>query len=290
MGDAPKSTLPGVQILSQAFRSKDLGEPLTRVGFLFVAYILTHVAVSAARVPCVRADPRPRSDGRPGGVSRLPPRGTRHPLRTRATPVPRHRADRPRDDARARAIHAVGRARYPLGGPRPPHGHGFGTAGPRRALVWNRVRVQTDSVAVGTLPAPVVLAPAPDRHAAGAPPLRRRRGRRPSPGYRPLPRVGSVRVGRGDVRAAHDASSPDRPPAFDPRGLRVRVCLEGFLRRGRGRPPGDPHPRIPFPLRAARVHVLDLPRPGLVRLVPDAPELCGLLGTVPPDRAVDMVV
>ncbi len=46
MGDAPKSTLPGVQILSQAFRSKDLGEPLTRVGFLFVAYILTHVAVS----------------------------------------------------------------------------------------------------------------------------------------------------------------------------------------------------------------------------------------------------
>ena len=46
MGDAPKSTLPGVQILSQAFRSKDLGEPLTRVGFLFVAYIMTHVAVS----------------------------------------------------------------------------------------------------------------------------------------------------------------------------------------------------------------------------------------------------
>ena len=48
MADEPKATLPGVQILSQAFRSKDLGEPLTRVGFLFVAYILTHVAVSDA--------------------------------------------------------------------------------------------------------------------------------------------------------------------------------------------------------------------------------------------------
>ncbi len=48
MGDAPKATLPGVRILSQAFGSKELGEPLTRVGFLFVAYILTHVAVSDA--------------------------------------------------------------------------------------------------------------------------------------------------------------------------------------------------------------------------------------------------
>src|SRR5438876_8777808 len=139
---------------------------------------LRHVALPAPRCPVVLAHPRPRTDGRPGCVSRLPPRGTRHPLRTRATPVPRHRADRPRDDARARAIHAVGRARYPLGGPRPPHGHGFGTAGPRRALVWNRVRVQTDYVAVGTLPAPVVLAPAPDRYAAGAPRLRRSRGPR----------------------------------------------------------------------------------------------------------------
>ncbi len=46
--DAPKATLPGVRILSQAFSSKDLGEPLTRVGFLFVAYILTHIAVSDA--------------------------------------------------------------------------------------------------------------------------------------------------------------------------------------------------------------------------------------------------
>jgi len=48
VADAPKSTLPGVRIMSQAFSSKDLGEPLTRIGFLFVAYILTHVAVSDA--------------------------------------------------------------------------------------------------------------------------------------------------------------------------------------------------------------------------------------------------
>jgi len=46
VGDAPKAALPGLQILSEAFRSKDLGEPLTRVGFLFVAYLLTHVAVA----------------------------------------------------------------------------------------------------------------------------------------------------------------------------------------------------------------------------------------------------
>jgi uncharacterized membrane protein len=40
-----KSILPGVRILSDAARSDTLGEPLTRIGFLFAAYLLIHVGV-----------------------------------------------------------------------------------------------------------------------------------------------------------------------------------------------------------------------------------------------------